>query len=140
MVVYVDVVVLNNGCIYAGECLRGVPEGKGIMKNLKGWILEGQFCDGVMTEGTIIYDISSGIRQRFNSHVSDGDDDAYGDDGDNDTYEDDEDDEDDDTDGDDEDDDTDGNVDRVLGKRTLDERLNDEMEAAYARGEVIDLT
>lgn len=28
----------------------------------------------------------------------------------------------------------------VLGKRTLDERLNDEMEAAYARGEVIDLT
>lgn len=29
---------------------------------------------------------------------------------------------------------------RVLGKRTLEERLNDEMEAAYARGEVIDLT
>ena len=29
---------------------------------------------------------------------------------------------------------------RVLGKRTLDERLNDEMKAAYERGEVIDLT
>ena len=105
MVVSVDVVVLNHGCIYAGECLRGVPEGKGTMKNLKGWILEGQFSDGVMTEGTIIYDISSGIRQRFNSHVSDGNDDNS-----------------------------------VLGKRTLEERLNDEMEAAYARGEVIDLT
>ena len=118
------------------------------MKNLKGWILEGQFSDGVMTEGTIIYDISSGIRQRFNSHVSDGDDDTDMDDGDDDTYEDDdedddedEDDEDDDEDDeDDEDDDTDGDEDRVLGKRTLDERLNDEMEAAYARGEVIDLT
>ena len=37
----------------------------------------------------------------------------------------------------DEDDDTDGDEYRVRGKRTLDERLNDEMEAAYARGEVI---
>jgi hypothetical protein len=137
MVVSVDVVVLNNGCIYAGECLRGVPEGNGIMKNLKGWILEGLFCDGVMTEGTIIDDVSSGIRKRFNSHVSDGDNDTYEDDEDDDT---DGDDEDDDTDGDDEDDDTGGDVDRVLGKRTLEERLNDEMEAAYARGEVIDLT
>ena len=66
---FVNFVTLNNGCTYEGECLRGVPEGKGKMTNLKGWVLEGLFCDGVLTEGTIIYDTSSGIRHRFNSHV-----------------------------------------------------------------------